>query len=216
MRTTIIRLAANDLNKPLVNTVFRSGPTSQLAAQLLSPIPLYRRLLRVHRKALPIEMRVMGDEYIKVKLYFLFCHSILFGSWQKLKTKKNLKYTQSEFRRTRSTDNALHIVGFLSEWKKYLDFHEEQLAQNALDPEGKGKKREREGQKLQSELFEKLSAEQLGQLHELLQATKEVWSVKTEDEESVLALAQAMGNKEVPEGLVATVKVDGEDGKDKV
>lgn len=80
MRTTIIRLAANDLNKPLVNTVFRSGPTSQLAAQLLSPIPLYRRLLRVHRKALPIEMRVMGDEYIKVNLYFLFYHSILFGS----------------------------------------------------------------------------------------------------------------------------------------
>lgn len=48
--------------------IIRTAPTpaSRLASQLLQPIPLYRRLLRVHRKALPIEMRVMGDSYVKV------------------------------------------------------------------------------------------------------------------------------------------------------
>ncbi|KAH8161385.1 hypothetical protein CIB48_g6873 [Xylaria polymorpha] len=32
---------------------------------ILPPIPLYRRLLRAHRKHLPQEMRLLGDEYIK-------------------------------------------------------------------------------------------------------------------------------------------------------
>lgn len=32
---------------------------------LLPPIPLYRRLLRSHRKCLPKEQRVLGDEYVK-------------------------------------------------------------------------------------------------------------------------------------------------------
>jgi hypothetical protein len=31
------------------------------------------------------------------------------------------EYVKSEFRRTRSTDNPLHIIGFLSEWKRYLE-----------------------------------------------------------------------------------------------
>lgn len=34
---------------------------------LLPPIPLYRRLLRAHRKHLPVEMRLLGDEYIKAE-----------------------------------------------------------------------------------------------------------------------------------------------------
>lgn len=34
---------------------------------LLPPIPLYRRLLRAHRKHLPHEMRVLGDEYVKAE-----------------------------------------------------------------------------------------------------------------------------------------------------
>lgn len=49
---------------------------------LLPPIPLYRRLLRAHRKHLPSEMRVLGDEYIK-----------------------------SEFRAHRDVENPVHIVG---------------------------------------------------------------------------------------------------------
>ena len=34
---------------------------------LLPPIPLYRRLLRAHRKHLPPEMRLLGDEYVKAE-----------------------------------------------------------------------------------------------------------------------------------------------------
>lgn len=48
---------------------------------LLPPIPLYRRLLRAHRKHLPTEMRVLGDEYIK-----------------------------AEFRAHRKVDNPAHLV----------------------------------------------------------------------------------------------------------
>jgi len=57
---------------------------------LLPPIPLYRRLLRAHRKHLEPRMRLLGDEYIK-----------------------------SEFRLHRSIDNPVHIVGFLTEWQMY-------------------------------------------------------------------------------------------------
>ncbi|GAA5871833.1 hypothetical protein JCM1840_004014 [Sporobolomyces johnsonii] len=122
--------------------------TAELAAELLPPLPLYRRLLRVHRKVLPAEFRIMGDDYVK-----------------------------AEFRRTRSTDNPLHIVGFLSEWKKYLDFHEAQLAESAAE---KGKAKELEqaaklGQMMDPSILESLSADQLGQLYELFQATKDVY-----------------------------------------
>ncbi|KAI9745203.1 MAG: acetate non-utilizing protein 9 [Claussenomyces sp. TS43310] len=57
---------------------------------LLPPIPLYRRLLRAHRKHLPTEMRLLGDEYIK-----------------------------SEFRAHRDVENPVHIIGFLTEWQMY-------------------------------------------------------------------------------------------------
>ncbi|KAL9116288.1 MAG: hypothetical protein Q9187_007191 [Circinaria calcarea] len=57
---------------------------------LLPPIPLYRRLLRTHRKFLPKEMRLLGDEYIK-----------------------------SEFKSHRNVDNPVHIIGFLTEWQMY-------------------------------------------------------------------------------------------------
>jgi len=46
-----------------------SNATAQIAKELLPPLPLYRRLLRVHRKVLPAELRVMGDDYVKVSLY---------------------------------------------------------------------------------------------------------------------------------------------------
>lgn len=48
---------------------------------LLPPIPLYRRLLRGHRKHLPREMRLLGDEYVK-----------------------------AEFRAHRKVDNPAHLV----------------------------------------------------------------------------------------------------------
>ena len=48
---------------------------------LLPPIPLYRRLFRTHRKFLPKEERLLGDEYIK-----------------------------SEFRAHQRIENPMHIV----------------------------------------------------------------------------------------------------------
>ncbi|KAH6650116.1 hypothetical protein F5144DRAFT_477456 [Chaetomium tenue] len=57
---------------------------------LLPPIYLYRRLFRAHRKHLPSEMRVLGDEYIK-----------------------------AEFRAHRDVENPVHLIGFLTEWQLY-------------------------------------------------------------------------------------------------
>ena len=51
---------------------------------LLPPIPLYRRLLRAHRKYLDPQMRLLGDEYIK-----------------------------SEYRSHRNVENPMHIVSLL-------------------------------------------------------------------------------------------------------
>lgn len=70
-------------------------------------------------------------------------------------------YVKSEFRLTRSTDNPLHIIGFLSQWKHYLE---------ELQEKGNWK-----GRKLDEEAFERMSPEQVGQLYELMHATKEVW-----------------------------------------
>ena len=71
MRATALRLA----------TALPSKGLSPAPMALLPPIPLYRRLLRAHRKYLPSEMRVLGDEYIK-----------------------------AEFRAHRQVDNPAHLV----------------------------------------------------------------------------------------------------------
>lgn len=74
---------------------------------LLPPIPLYRRLLRAHRKYLPAEMRMLGDEYIK-----------------------------AEFRAHRKVDNAQHLIGFLTEWQLYAQKIEgDAWVGEKLDPE---------------------------------------------------------------------------------
>ncbi|KAG5957054.1 hypothetical protein E4U58_006306, partial [Claviceps cyperi] len=39
----------------------------QSSMALLPPLLLYRRLLRAHRKYLPAEMRLLGDEYVKAE-----------------------------------------------------------------------------------------------------------------------------------------------------
>ena len=57
---------------------------------VLPPIPLYRRLLRIHRKRLNPEQRIMGDLYLK-----------------------------AEFRRHKDIDNPIHIIGFLTQWQEY-------------------------------------------------------------------------------------------------
>lgn len=72
MRQTIAKLASASA----VQNGLRPKPMA-----LLPPIPLYRRLLRAHRKYLPGEMRVLGDQYIK-----------------------------AEFRAHRNVDNPAHLV----------------------------------------------------------------------------------------------------------
>jgi len=75
-------------------------------------------------------------------------------------------YIKSEFRLTRKTDNPLHIIAFLSQWKTYLD-----------DIEGAHKegKEAWKGKRLDSAKLETMSKEQVGQLYELMHATKDVW-----------------------------------------
>ncbi|BGP20422.1 hypothetical protein JCM10213_001569 [Rhodosporidiobolus nylandii] len=151
-RATLRRLASTAEISSTSSTCAGSAP----AAELLPPLPLYRRLLRAHRKVLPRELRVMGDEYVK-----------------------------AEFRRTRTADNPLHIVGFLGEWKKYLDFHEAQLpSASASEAESPAEQAAREtaawqrvklAAKVDEGLLEQLSADQIGQLYELYGATKDVF-----------------------------------------
>ncbi|EON68903.1 hypothetical protein W97_08161 [Coniosporium apollinis CBS 100218] len=76
---------------------------------LLPPIPLYRRVLRAHRK-LPVEMRVLGDEYVK-----------------------------SEFKAHQDIENPVHIIGFLTEWQMYAQqiegdsWHDEKMDRSKID-----------------------------------------------------------------------------------
>ncbi|ORX33419.1 hypothetical protein BD324DRAFT_639720 [Kockovaella imperatae] len=111
---------------------------AEASMQLIPPIPLYRRLLRAHR-GLPDDMRFMGDAYIK-----------------------------SEFRATRTSDNPIHIIAFLSQWKLYL----EEVEQSATEA---GKAAPFKGRRLEVDKIEQLSEEQIGQLYELMHATKDVW-----------------------------------------
>ena len=101
---------------------------------LLPPLPLYRRILRAHRY-LPRDMRSLGDVYVK-----------------------------SEFRRHQKIDNNLYLLGFLSQWKRYLD--EIPTGKSAMEYRGKA---------LDPTVFEKMTDEQLGQLHEFKQAVKDVY-----------------------------------------
>ena len=90
--------------------------------------------------------------------------------------------TLLEFRRHRDVTNPGYIIGFLSQWKVYLD-------QLPLGPEAQHFR----GKKLDPTIFEKvcvgqsvrsshrrrifqLSEEQLGQMYELLNATKDIWT----------------------------------------
>ncbi|KAH9481808.1 Succinate dehydrogenase assembly factor 3, mitochondrial [Psilocybe cubensis] len=110
------------------------------SAMLYPPIPLYRRLLRSHRN-LPSDMRSLGDDYVK-----------------------------SEFRRHKEVTNPVHIMGFLSQWKMYLD---ELPTKPNEDYKGK---------RLDPTVFEKMSPEQLGQLYELMHAAKDVWKPVTPED----------------------------------
>ena len=72
MRPSAARLAA---------AATASAPSTAPLLALLPPVPLYRRLLRAHRRHLPAEMRLLGDQYVK-----------------------------AEFRAHRAVDNPAHLV----------------------------------------------------------------------------------------------------------
>ncbi|KIJ62878.1 hypothetical protein HYDPIDRAFT_114004 [Hydnomerulius pinastri MD-312] len=130
MHRSFVRLAESVSVKPL--------NLRQASATLYPPVPLYRRLLRAHRR-LPFEMRSLGDDYIK-----------------------------AEFRRHQKVTNPVHVMGFLTQWKMYLD-------ELPSDPSARNFK------KLDQTVFEKMSPEQLGQLYELMHATKDVWKPINDD-----------------------------------
>lgn len=98
---------------------------------LLPPLMLYRRILRAHR-LLPELQRSVGDKYVK-----------------------------NEFKLHKSTDNPLHIVGFLTSWQDYLhmitngEWQEGTLSKSALN---------------------KMSPQQVGQLYELMKETERIYS----------------------------------------
>ncbi|KAK9459857.1 uncharacterized protein V1516DRAFT_609658, partial [Lipomyces oligophaga] len=58
---------------------------------VLPPVPLYRRILRAHRK-LPSEHRFLGDQYVK-----------------------------AEYRLHRNIEDPLQIIGFLTSWQQYVE-----------------------------------------------------------------------------------------------
>lgn len=114
--------------RPSVARLIRARRPERKAEPLLPPLKLYRAILRAHRTKLPVELRFLGDEYVK-----------------------------AEFKAHKSTDNPLHIVGFLTQWQDYLrsidggDWKEGKMSQQDLD---------------------KMSPEQVGQLYELMQETQ--------------------------------------------
>ena len=108
-----------------------------------------------------------------------------------LREKLSLNLACIEFRRHRDIDNPLHIIGFLSQWKMYLD----------VIPKDRESANQWRGRKLDPTVFEKvnfcipfrtigfpdvcdvnrqMSNEQIGQLYELMHATKEIWKTPEE------------------------------------
>lgn len=111
---------------------------------LLPPLPLYRRLLRLHRKKLNAEERVFGDTYIK-----------------------------AEFRRHRGIENPLHIVGFLQQWQTYGEMLDRKptAAGGAAGEAGNGTEWMKGSEEWAMEnLLEKMNDQQVGQVWELYSA----------------------------------------------
>ena len=98
---------------------------------LLPPLVLYRKILRIHRR-MPLAMRQIGDPYVK-----------------------------SEFKLHSTTENPMHIIGFLSEWQSYAQQLSTQLSAGWS------------GSKIEKSKIDKMSDEQLTMLYDLMKATTE-------------------------------------------
>lgn len=77
--------------RPSLVRLVRPRRAERQTAPLLPPLQLYRAILRAHVQKLPVELRPLGDQYVK-----------------------------AEFKAHQSIDNPLHIVGFLTQWQDYL------------------------------------------------------------------------------------------------
>ena len=122
-----MRITSRLLATPVKTRITPGQAPPKLA--VLPPIPLYRRLLRIHRKRLGPEERIMGDLYLK-----------------------------AEFRRHKDVDNPIHIIGFLTQWQQYGQMLDGDMWKDS---------------KFDSELLEKMSDQQIGQMYELMQSIQQ-------------------------------------------
>lgn len=113
-------------------------------------------------------------------------------------------YIKSEFRLTRSTDNALHILSFLTQWKMYLDQLETGLAPGSAESVSRY-----EGKRMNLETLNRMSTEQVGQLYELMHATRDVW--KTSVASPLVSIDADSARPEQLEADAATATADDAD-----
>ncbi|KAI9803883.1 MAG: hypothetical protein M1825_001763 [Sarcosagium campestre] len=77
------------------------------------------------------------------------------------------QYIKAEFRRHRDVENPVHIIGFLTEWQMY-----------AQTIEGEAWR----GERIDPAKVDKMSDQQIGQLHELMMEIKEKGKKQGDDE----------------------------------
>jgi hypothetical protein len=66
-------------------------------------------------------MRSLGDGYVKAGLVALFSYLLSSEGPSPSNASPILFFTPSEFRRHKDVTNPWYIIGFLSQWKVYLD-----------------------------------------------------------------------------------------------
>lgn len=82
-------------------------------------------------------------------------------------------YVKAEFRAHRNIDNPLQIIGFLSSWQKYL-----QMVMQNTDQDWRK-------YQIPENMLEKMSDDQIIQLHELMKSTKTLYEEDVEGEGEV-------------------------------
>lgn len=78
-------------------------------------------------------------------------------------------YVKAEFRAHKNIDNPLQIIGFLSSWQKYL-----QMVLQNTDQDWKK-------YHIPDNMLEKMSDDQIIQLHELMKGTKSLYDDDVEE-----------------------------------
>lgn len=87
-------------------------------------------------------------------------------------------YVKAEFRRHKDVANSIQIVGFIDQWQVYLDKLKIQTNAAKSQPENITY-----GKKFDSNILEKFSEQQLGQLHVLRNEIKVIGKEKVRSEE---------------------------------